>query len=332
MSTTTLRARNSIAKAERRAAMATNALKLKEKGYSNVEIGKKLGGIPESSVRALLKPTLKQRAESTKVIANLIKDNIEKKGYLDVGTGVEFQLGVSRTKLDTALQLLREEGYPVMYGSVLQLGTGKNTSLRVIGPKDTGYSEFGKNKHNITQIVDTSKDNGMTVLNMKYPASIDSKRIAIRYDEDGGSLKDGVIELRPGVDDISLGKSRYAQVRIAVDNTHYLKGMAMYGDDIPPGKDIVFNTNKSKDTPKMKVLKAMQTDVITKEIDKDNPFGASIKANGQSTYIDKNGIERQSVINKVNEEGDWFEWQDNHWQRISGKPEFLNGVVNFALG
>lgn len=28
----------------------------------------------------------------------------------------------------------------------------------------------------------------------------------------------------------------------------------------------------------------------------------------------------------------WFEWQDNHWQRILGKPEFLNGIVNFAFG
>ena len=55
-----------------------------------------------------------------------------------------------------------------------------------------------------------------------YPKSIDSDRIAIRYAEDGGRKRDGLIELRRGVDDISLGNSKYAQCRILVDGTHYL--------------------------------------------------------------------------------------------------------------
>lgn len=83
-----------------------------------------------------------------------------------------------------------------------------------------------------------------------------------------------------------------------VDDSHYLKGMAVYSDDIPEGYDVAFNTNKKSGTPKMKVLKPIKDDP-------DNPFGASIKANGQSTYIGEDGKEHLSPINKLKEEGDW---------------------------
>lgn len=80
-----------------------------------------------------------------------------------------------------------------------------------------------------------------------YPKSMDSKRLQIRYSEDGGELKDGVVEIRRGVDDLSLGESHYAQVRILVDGSHYIKGMAVYSDDLPDGVDVMFNTNKKKE-------------------------------------------------------------------------------------
>lgn len=70
--------------------------------------------------------------------------------------------------------------------------------------------------------------------------------------------------------------------------------MAVYSDDIPEGYDVVFNTNKKSGTPKMKVLKPIKDDP-------DNPFGASIKANGQSTYIGEDGKEHLSPINKLKE-------------------------------
>ena len=47
-------------------------------------------------------------------------------------------------------------------------------------------------------------------------------------------------------------------------------------------------------------------------------------------YLVIEGI-REGIHTQVEEEY-WFEWQDNHWQRISSKPGFLNGVVNFSLG
>lgn len=300
MTTSQLRAKKSIAKSEKRQADAAQALRLKDKGYSNIAIGERMG-INESSVRALLNPALKQRSEITNVTANILKDNVDKKSYIDVGAGVENHLGISRTKLKTSIALLEEKGYKIHYIPVEQLGTGKKTTIMVLAKPDSTYSEVYKNKFNIKTINDYSEDGGRTYLGLETPKNVDSKRIMVRYAEEGGVNKDGVIELRRGVEDISLGSARYAQVRIAVDGTHYLKGMAMYSDDMPDGVDIIFNTNKHKGTPKMDTFKAMKDDP-------DNPFGATVR---QRHYIDKNGNKQLSALNIVNEEGDWGNWSKN---------------------
>lgn len=309
ISTTQLRAKKSIAKDEQRKADAAMALKLKNKGYSNVAIGKRMG-INESSVRSLLDPAKKERADTTRLTADILKDNIEKRDYIDVGVGVERYLGVSRTKLKTSIEMLKEEGYTLHYVNVKQLGTGKQTSMMVMAKPGVSYKDVYANRDNIAipgVIFDEKGDR--TNLGVLPPVSIDSKRVYVRYAEDGGTAKDGVIELRRGVDDISLGKARYAQVRIAVDDKYYMKGMAMYSDDIPDGYDIIYNSNKHKGAPPEKIYKEIKQD-------KDNPFGATIKNEedlilAQRFYTDKNGKRKQSVINVVNEEGNWDEWSRN---------------------
>ncbi|MFI3115546.1 MAG: hypothetical protein R3Y12_05350 [Clostridia bacterium] len=65
----------------------------------------------------------------------------------------------------------------------------------------------------------------------------------------------------------------------------------------------MFNTNKTKTTPKSEVFKNITSDP-------DNPFGSLIKAGGQSYYIDSNGEKQLSLINKRAEEGDWSQWSD----------------------
>jgi len=322
MSTTQLRAKKSIAKAEQRKADAAQALRLKNKGYSNVAIGERMG-INESSVRALLNPALQERADSARLTADILKDNIEKRGYIDVGVGVERYLGVSRTKLKTSIEMLKEEGYTAHYLNVEQLGTGKKTSLMVLAKPDTTYQEVYKNKDKISVPTVVYDENGdRTRLGILPPVNIDSKRIQVRYAEDGGTDKDGVIELRRGVDDISLGNAKYAQVRIAVDGTHYLKGMAMYSDDMPDGVDIIFNTNKHNTVSKMDTFKKMKDD-------NDNPFGATIKNENelilaQRFYVDKNGKRQQSALNIVNEEGNWGNWSKSlSSQMLSKQNEHL---------
>lgn len=304
ITTTQLRARISMARSEKRAADVAMALRLKDKGYSNVAIGKRMG-INESSVRSLLNPILQERAEITATVAKMLKENADSKRYIDIGAGTENHLGISKTKLNTAIAMLQEQGYKVQYVKVPQVGVpGNFTSVKVLTPPDVTYSELYKNQHKIKTIANYSEDGGRSFLGLEPIRSIDSKRIKIIYNEDGGADKDGIIELRRGVEELSLGNKRYAQVRIGVDGTHYLKGMAIYGDNMPDGIDILYYTSKKRGTPPEKVFKKM-------EDDPDNPFGSIVR---QKHYIDSEGNRQLSALNIVGskegagEEGAWNEW------------------------
>ena len=299
MSTNEFRTRRTVERNQKIASDSTHALALKDKGCSNVEIGEILG-VSEGTVRRYLNPALKMRENKSQLLANELKKQVDDHPYLDVGKGVELQLGVSKTQMKPALALLKEQGYKVSYIKVEQAtNPGKYTSVQVLTKDDIPYGEIYKNRDKIMSPEGVwFEDRGTTLRNIKPPVSISSDRISIRYAEDGGDKKDGVIEIRRGVEDISLGQNHYAQVRIAVDDTHYLKGMAMYSDDIPKGVDILFNTNKHNDKTKMEVLKKM-------EDDPDNPFGSTIR---QMNYIGKDGKEHQSAINIVNEDSDWEKW------------------------
>lgn len=304
LTTSQLRIQKSLAKDERRQLEVDTAKGLREKGYSLNEIAKQMGYKNDSSVRSLLNEQSESRMKQSKQTAEFLKKQVAEKGMIDVGVGVERELGISKEKLKTALYILEMEGYEIYGGGVPQVNNpGKQTNLKVLCPPGTEHKEIFnyENVHSIQEY--TSHDDGKTFETFKYPASLDSKRLAIRYAEDGGIEKDGLVEIRRGVEDLNLGGSHYAQVRIMVDGTHYIKGMAVYSDDLPDGVDIMFNTNKTKDKAKMDVLKPIKEDP-------DNPFGALIKSNGQSYYTDKNGNKKLSPINKTREEGDWNEWAD----------------------
>ena len=292
-----------VEQAEERMRTVADVKKLKAEGLSNGEIAKRLGLKNESTVRGLLDEDAERRMMSAHNTADFIRKQIEEKGIIMVGTGVERELGnLSSEKLQQALYILEREGYPVYNSSVNQAtNPDQKTNLQVICPKGTPYKDsYDYSKiHSITDYA--TNDDGETFHAYKYPNSVDSKRIQIKYAEEGGVDRDGVIELRRGVPDLSLGNANYAQVRILVDGTHYLKGMAVYSDDLPEGVDIRFNTNKSKGTPMLgpkdnTVLKPIKKD------DPDNPFGAYIKPNGQSYYVNEKGEKVLSPINKMREE------------------------------
>lgn len=305
LTTTQYRTQKSLAKDERRALEVATAKGLREKGYSLNEIAEKMGYSNDSSIRSLLNENSEARMNQAKKTAEFLKEQIDKKGMIDVGTGVERELGISKEKLNQALYILEMEGYPVYGGGVPQVtNPGKQTNIKVICPPGTEHKEIYnfENVHSVTDYV--SHDGGDTFDTFVYPKSMDSSRLQIRYAEEGGVQKDGVVEIRRGVEDLSLGGSHYAQVRILVDDTRYIKGMAIYSDDLPDGVDVVFNTNKKLGTPKSDVLKKI-TD------DPENPFGSLIKAGGQSYYTDANGQRQLSLINKRAEEGDWGEWSDH---------------------
>lgn len=306
LSTTDLRMQVRVAKHERRALQADRARSLREDGKTLDEIASILGYANDSSVRALLNENTAANKNKAQATAEILKKELAEKGAIDVGTGVERQLGVSTGVLQEALFILETEGYNRYGVGVPQVNDPKKRTITpVISVPEIDQREVYQNLDLVKSVGDYhSTDGGESWDKREYPASIDSSRVKILYGDEGGALKDGVIEIRRGVADLDLGDSHYAQVRILVDGTHYLKGMAMYSDDMPDGADIVFNTNKHTGTPKMDVLKKIQDDP-------DNPFGALIKANGQSHYIDADGNEKLSAINKLKEEGDWDKMSKN---------------------
>lgn len=312
-SSTDFRTVYAIAKDARRTDDVATAKRLKEKEGMNVsEIGRKMG-INESSVRSLLNSDRESRMKQARDTADFLKERVDssRHGMIDVGNGVEKELRISKEKLDQALFMLQAEGHYEVYSGRFDQVTNKGqmTTQKVLCKPGTEHKDIYQ-LDKIDTVKDyISRDDGKTFeKKFHYPESMDSKRLKIRYAEDGGVERDGLVQLRPGVPDLSLGESRYSQVRIMVDNKKYIKGMAVYGDpkDFPPGVDVIFNTNKHKDKSKLEVLKDIKSDP-------DNPFGSLIKdadQGGQYWYTDKTGKKKLGLINKRSDEGDWTEWKD----------------------
>jgi len=281
--------------------------KLKDEDHLGwTEIANQLG-MSESSVRSKYAGNADKKAQRAKNIAETLKKEVDKKGMIDVSEGANFALGVTDTELQDAVYTLEAEYGYKRYGVGIKQPTNnrQQTNIMVLAKPEFDQKYAYNHQEQIDSLGDYhTDDGGDTFTKLQRPASLDSSRVAIRYGDEGGLDKDGVMEIRRGVPDLDLGKSHYAQVRILVDGDHYLKGMAVYSDDIPDGVDIMFNTNKPSGTPKMKVLKEAKADP-------DNPFGAAIKANGQSMYIGDDGKEHLSPINKLKEEGDWDKMSKN---------------------
>jgi len=313
LNTKQLRDKVSMAYAEERAVNVTMATRLLEKGYSETAISQRMG-VDTRTVRSWLDKEISDRANISATTALVLKDAVGSTGLIQIGVGVEQHLGISRPKLNTAVAMLQEEGYTVHTIYVEQAGTGKYTAIKVLAPPGTTKADVNKNRYDIKLPIEYySEDGGRSYNSIEPIQSVSSKRIYVRYKEDGGADKDGMIELRRGVDDISLGGTPYAQVRIGVDDTHFMKGMAIHTNNIPDGYDIVYNVSKSKGE---EVFKPLKSD------DPDNPIGAALR---QKKYTDANGNERLSAINIVGykegsgEEGSWNVWSRSISSQVLSK-------------
>lgn len=319
MGLTEFRVAQRTATHERQALEYDKIRALKEDGLGWKEIGDKLG-MSESSVRSKYNGNISKKEQRAVNIANTLKAEVDKKGIIDISEGANSVLGITQTELDEAAYKLEAEYGYKRYGVGIKQPTNprQQTNITVLAKPEFDQKYAYQHQDQIDSLGDYhSDDGGETFTKLQRPSSLDSSRVAIRYGDEGGLDKDGVMEIRRGVPDLDLGKSHYAQVRILVDGDHYLKGMAVYSDDLPDGVDVMFNTNKPSGTPKMKVLKEAKADP-------DNPFGAAIKANGQSMYIGEDGKEHLSPINKLKEEGDWDTMSRNvSSQFLSKQPKKL---------
>lgn len=325
LTTTQLRATRSIAVNEKRAADTAHVQRLHDKGMSNVAIGKQLG-INESSVRSYLNPARLAKQDVLMNTASMLKAKVDEGGYLDIGLGTENHLKIPANKLTTSVEILKEQGYKVINVQVPQQGmrAGQKTTVKVLAPPGTTYKDVVQNTDKIKSVAAWSTDGGHTYDHIEPPVNIKSSRVHVRYAEDGGGSADGVIYVRRGVQDLSLGKSNYAQVRVAVDGTHFIKGMAMYKDDMPEGADLVFNTSKKKaDTPN-------KLDALKPQKEEANPFGTFVR---QFDYTGADGKMHRSAMNLVNEEGDWGNWRKSLSSQVLSKqkPELAKRQLDHAL-
>lgn len=301
-----------------------------ERQMSVAAIAKRMG-TSEANIRKWLDPVHEERNRQTRDIMDRLEKIADDKKIVDVGKGIAQAMGQHPTKIEAALTNIKNEGYNVVTIKVPQVNNPhQNTTFKLLCSPDIGDgSERAAKRYAYEHLDEISlpyelhyvdQGEGKTAANIYFPKSIDKSRVMIKYADvkykDGftGLNRDGLIQLRRGVPDISIGDNKYAQVRIAVDGDSYLKGMAIYSDDMPDGVDIIFNTNRTTKNPLKKdpnnslepVFKSMERDPVTGEVDQDNPFGAQIAR--QFTYTDKNGKEQLGVVNIVNEEGKWGDW------------------------
>lgn len=336
-SVTKMRADISRASNEKRSADQAMAIRLHDKGYSNVAAAAKIG-IPESTYRNYINSADNQRTKINQNICDSLKKQLEEKGCIDIGAGVEKQLGISDQRRKNCVQMLEDDGYVVSKFSIPQMGTNKRTNMMVLlppgTPKDYIYKHY-KEEGFIKMVDDIrfNEDTNQVEPAVKHPPiNIDPDRVGIRYADDiskegsTGADRDGTIELKRGVADLDMGDALYAQVRIAVGGTHYMKGMAVYKDDdnFPPGVDIIFNSNKTHAEAPNK-LDAMKPQVVDKEtgkIDINKPFEAAIHR--QNDWTDSKGVTHPGALNIMKEEGKWGEQQLNlASQFLSKQPKAL---------
>lgn len=306
MNTTELRNNITWARKEQREWLIKQVNEMGRNGASIAEISSSLNISRRtvSNYRSDEKPHSQLQWEG---ITKSVESGVDNTGYLDVGVGVERQLGVSRTRFNSVVNhLVKENGYHIHEIYVKRLSDpSKYTTVKVL-TKEPDALTVTKNSDKIRPLDSWSDDRGETIQNIGPPRMINLDRVHVRYVEDGGGDKDGLIELRPGVSDLDMGNSKYAQVRIGVGKDLFMKGMAAYADegDFPNGKDIIYNVTKKIGTPDEEVFKKMK-------VNTDNPFGANIN-------------KQKGALNLINEEGDWDTWSTKmSTQFLSKQPVSL---------
>ena len=305
ISVSQLRAERAIAVDQQRQAKRLTAARLKDKGWSNSEIGRRMG-INESSVRSLLAAHEKDQTSALRTTANMLKEQVDQKNMIDVSVGTEKMVGVTRNRLDTAVAMLRDEGYELhtIYQPQVTIA-GKNTPTKVLAKPGTGLSQVQTNRHEIQLIDDHSVDYGRSFNKPQPPISINSRRVKVVYGPEGGRTADGMIYVRPGVKDLQIGSNRYGQVRILIDGTHYLKGMAVYKEDLPAGVDLVFNTKAHNTGRKKDAMKPIE------EKDPSLPFGSIVRQHHEPDGRVVSAMNMIGTKEGSGEEGAWDQWSTN---------------------
>ena len=93
LTTTQFRTQLGLAKDERRSDDVAKVKRLREEGKTLKEIADEMGFQNDSSVRSLLNESSEARMNQARQTADFLKQQIAEKGMIDVGTGVEREIG-----------------------------------------------------------------------------------------------------------------------------------------------------------------------------------------------------------------------------------------------
>lgn len=351
INTKALRNKKTIELAKEKLVQYDQIEKRVKEGKGWTQIARELN-MSEGTVRSrYLRKSGMEKAFAVRNTADALAEEVKRNKYVDIGKASNLYMNVAEDRFDAAVEVLRKRGYGVETIHVEQGTSGNYTTVQVLTEKKVSKKEIWDNRDKIQPVGYRSEDGkGLDYKSREPIVNISRDRVMIRYSEDGGTDKDGTIEIRRGVKDLDLGRAHYAQVRIGVENesgptdlnpkglNHYLKGMAMYADDkdFPPGCDIIVNSNKHRGAPDDKVFK-IQTDPDSVGYDPSNPFKAAIKTQDelqsiQTHYEDKNGKQKLSALNIVNEEGAWGEWKKTLASQMLSKqdPELARRQLELA--
>lgn len=279
-------------------------------------------GVPEATARGWLSTKSNKGGSQIDSITSELRNMLADGKYVDIGEGSEYILGVSTEKLRAAVKKLETEGYHVINYYQRQMTSINKTQMKVLVPADVESVDVRKDKSKISPPLFYMDSSTGKAEKFERPRSISSNRVQVLAADDPHPLggvgidRDGLIEVRRGVPELSLGKANYAQVRILVDGNKYLKGMCVYAPEgsLPDGIDVRFNSNKPTAEKGYKEAKS----------NPNNPFGANIKEDdelmlAQRHYIDKDGNRQLSCLNIVSEEGTWFEWSKSLASQVLSK-------------
>src|SRR5699024_2895060 len=240
-----------------------------------------------------------------------LREQVKQKELVDVGEGVQEALGLTSTEKNKLIRALEMEGYEKHIVKERTGIPGNDRSTVVLAKPGTTWGEAFKNREKIqTFSGDYDVVSDGNPLGVVKPKPLAKNRVQVVYGNEGGAEANGLIKVRPGVKDLSMGDNHYAQVRIQVGPKHCMKGMTVYANDLPDGVDVQFFTNKNRDVPvygdkKASILKTIKFDPN----DPNNPFGTSISR--QITDGEGKNRKATSVLNIVNEDKDWKDWSRN---------------------
>ena len=136
ITSTDLRRQIRVAKHERRDLEVARAKSLREDGLSLAEIAQKMGYANDSSIRSLLNESTAINKNRAYVTADILEKELQTKNMLDVGAGVEQELGVTKGVLDEALFIMNTRGYDIYPVGMSQVTNNKQQTIMTVLAKE----------------------------------------------------------------------------------------------------------------------------------------------------------------------------------------------------